>query len=237
MRAMLVLVLLFSSFSHADTKPLEINSLNEHVYIHTSYKEVSGFGLVSSNGLVVVDGDDAYLVDTPWSESDTNILYDWILAKGLRLKAAVATHWHADRTAGFAYLNKKSVPTYVFEKTNQLLAQHHKTQASQSVKGNSMWLLDSKIQFYYPGGGHTEDNAVVWLANDKILFGGCLVRAAETNNLGYTGEAAMQQWPESIKQLQHQFPDARQIIPGHGNIGDAHLLNHTLQMASDKQIN
>ncbi|MBC3767089.1 subclass B1 metallo-beta-lactamase [Neptunicella marina] len=237
MQKILVLLLLCSSYCGASGKTLEIKQLNEHLYQHISFKEVSGFGLVSSNGLVVSDGADAYLVDTPWSESDMQILYKWIKHKGLTLKGAVSTHWHEDRTAGLAFLNRQSVPTYVFERTNQLLAQHQKTQATHSVKGDSFWLVQNKIQLYFAGGGHTEDNAVVWLADDKVLFGGCLVRAAETGNLGYTGEAVMQQWPESIKQLQHQFPKAKQVIPGHGDVGDQFLLLHTLHMATDKQKN
>jgi metallo-beta-lactamase class B len=35
------------------------------------------------------------------------------------------------------------------------------------------------LQAYYPGAGHTRDNIVVWVPQDKVLFGGCLIKSLE----------------------------------------------------------
>lgn len=72
--------LLLASFSFAeDPLPkLEIKKIEEGVYLYTAYENIKGWGLVGSNGLIVVDNKDAYLIDTPISATDTEKLVNWI---------------------------------------------------------------------------------------------------------------------------------------------------------------
>ena len=71
------LLLTLALMSHAqvwaseELPPLKIQQLTDSVYLHISHKVVDGFGLVDSNGLVVLMGSEAYIVDTPWSTQDT----------------------------------------------------------------------------------------------------------------------------------------------------------------------
>ena len=46
---------------------LKILKLYENVYQHISYKQVQPWGMVAASGLVVIDGNDAHIIDTPWS--------------------------------------------------------------------------------------------------------------------------------------------------------------------------
>ncbi len=71
---------LFSSITFAeDPLPeLEIKKIEEGVYLYTAYEKIEGWGLVGSNGLVVLDNKDAYLIDTPISATDTEKLVNWI---------------------------------------------------------------------------------------------------------------------------------------------------------------
>ncbi|MBV1911615.1 MAG: hypothetical protein KUG78_20150 [Kangiellaceae bacterium] len=79
---------------------MEIHSLVDNVYLHVSYKTVAGYGVVGSNGLIVIDGKDAYIFDTPWTEEDTGKLVDWIQEKGYQVISSISIHSHADRTFG-----------------------------------------------------------------------------------------------------------------------------------------
>jgi metallo-beta-lactamase class B len=80
------------------------------------------------------------------------------------------------------------------------------------------------------GPGHTEDTIVVWLPDVEVLFGGCLVRSATAQSLGYTAEADLERWPATIEALQERYGHARLIVPGHGRPGGAELLAHTLEL-------
>ncbi len=233
---LVVLLLLFMSTNRVsanDELPdLNIQKLTDSVYLHTSFRVVDGFGLVDSNGLVVLVSHDAYIVDTPWSAEDTEKLLKWIDARGFTAKASVSTHFHADRTAGIEFLNSKSIPTYASTLTNTMLKETGRAQAVHSFDNDDFWWVKNQIEVFYPGAGHSQDNVVVWLPSQKILFGGCFIRAKETTSLGNMSDAVISAWPGSAENLQSRYGNARLVIPGHGNVGDVSLLEHTRKLAA-----
>jgi glyoxylase-like metal-dependent hydrolase (beta-lactamase superfamily II) len=231
MKAALILVLMF--FTHMavaeESLPeLEIKKIEEGVYLYTAYEKIEGWGLVGSNGLVVLDNKDAYLIDTPISAKDTEVLVKWIGAQGFTAKASISTHFHSDSTGGIAYLNSQSIATYASITTNALLNKKGAEQATNSFKKNPFWLLKNNIEVYYPGAGHTRDNVVVWLPKQKILFGGCFVKP---EGLGNLGDAVIEEWPASAEKLIKRYSKATLVVPGHGVVGDASLLEKTKQKA------
>ena len=210
---------------------LEIKEIKPGVYLHKSYSHVDGFGLVSSNGLVVIEGKSAFLIDTPWSASDTEKLVNWVNERGLALAGSVSTHSHDDRAAGIPWLNSESIPTYATRLTNQILLKEGKEPAANSIDTPDYWLLDDSVEVFYPGGGHTIDNVVVWVPKFKLLHGGCFVKSLGSKGLGYTGEAYIDEWPDSVGKVLAKYPDVEVIIPGHGEAGDIRLLEHTKMLA------
>lgn len=227
MKAVLVLALTFLiniAVAEEALPDLEVKKIAENVYQHTSYEKVKSWGLVGSHGLVFVDGKDAYIIDTPSTEKDTKTLVQWISAQGFNPKASISAHFHSDSTAGIAYLNSLSIPTYATTLTNELLGKKGKAQATHSFSKNPYWLLKNKIEVFYPGAGHSPDNVVIWLPKQKILFGGCFVKP---EGLGNLGDAVIEEWPASAEKLIKRYRTAKIVVPGHGNIGDASLLEKT----------
>jgi metallo-beta-lactamase class B IMP len=222
--------LLLASFTFADEPlpELEIKKIEEGVYLHTSYEKIEGWGLVGSNGLVVLDNKDAYLIDTPISAKDTEALVHWIDAQGLTARASISTHFHSDSSGGIAFLNSKSIPTYASRLTNQLLKEKGEKQATHSFDKNPFWLLKHKIEIFYPGAGHTRDNLVVWMPEQKILFGGCFIKPEGLGNLSH---AVIEDWPASAEKLIARYGTAKLVVPGHGKVGDASFLEKTRQRA------
>jgi metallo-beta-lactamase class B/metallo-beta-lactamase class B GIM len=227
------LPILLMTFAVADEEipGLEIEKIKDGIYLHRSYSRVDGFGLVSSNGLVVADGENAYMVDTPWSERDTEKLVNWIRENGFTLAGGIATHSHDDRAAGIEWLNAHGFSTYAFAMTNRFLEEAGKEKARHSFDGERLSLGDGLIEAFYPGPGHTKDNVVVWIHGSEILHGGCFVRSLESRGLGYTGEADIGNWPASVENVLQRYPDAKTVIPGHGGAGDIRLLEHTQSLA------
>jgi glyoxylase-like metal-dependent hydrolase (beta-lactamase superfamily II) len=229
--AMATLFVVGSVFANEEIPGLIIEEIQEGVYLHESFSRVDGFGLVSSNGLVVVDNGKAFIVDTPWSDRDTEKLVMWIKDKDYELLGSVSTHSHDDRTAGIKWLNARLIPTYASTLTNEILKKEGKELAKNSLEGTEFFLANGLIEVFYPGGGHTIDNIVVWLPKSKILFGGCFVRSLDSKNLGYTGEAYIDKWSDSVDKVLLRYPSATLVVPGHGKIGDVQLLIHTKKMA------
>ena len=220
----------FSSFAAETTVPeLKIEEIKPGVYLHKSYSQVNGFGLVSSNGLVVVEANKAFIVDTPWSGADTAKLVQWLSEKELEIIGSISTHSHEDRTAGIKWLNEQSIPTFASVQTNKILQSQGKPLASHSF-AQQISLMDGQVEAYYPGGGHSKDNIVVWLPQARILFGGCMVRSKASTSLGYTGEAMITEWASSVEKVLERYSNADFVVPGHGKIGSIDLLTYTISL-------
>lgn len=231
----LVLILLVISFAGVvqaqNEKPLEISELAPGVYLHKSFKFVEGYGVVDSNGLVVIDGQSAYIIDTPWSQKDTALLLEWMADKHYKVVASISTHSHEDRTAGIGLLNSKSIPTYTSSRTKALLAQAGQSTPAHVFEAGVHSFDNGNIELFYPGEGHTEDNLVAWLPKHHILFGGCLVRGLEWKSLGNIKDASIAQWAQSVRNVQSRYKKISKIVPGHGVVGNSALLDHTIDLA------
>ncbi|WP_076541629.1 subclass B1 metallo-beta-lactamase [Shewanella sp. UCD-KL21] len=224
-----------SATNHADTTKgqLSVKPLIDNVFQFTSYFHTQDYGLVSANGLVVIDGTDAYMIDTPWTEKDTIKLVRWIKQQGFTLQASISTHSHDDRAAGIGYLNTIGVDTYASELTNSFLTANNKPLAKQAFTGNSLQLANKQIEVNYLGAGHTQDNLVVWLPESKLLFGGCLIKSQASKTMGYIAQASLSQWPITLETAKSRYNDAIIVIPGHGNNGGLELLKHTQELISN----
>ncbi|WP_434938912.1 DIM/SIM/IMP family subclass B1 metallo-beta-lactamase [Shewanella sp. HL-SH8] len=219
-----------SSNSTSQPGEFAIAEIADGVYLHHSYLNVTDFGVVEANGLVVVQDKQAYIIDTPWTDSDTALLLEWIIQQGFTPVASISTHSHQDRAGGIGYLNNHGVQTIVSDRTQDILAVTNKPQASMAFEGNSYTVKSDLIEVYDLGAGHTKDNLVVWLPKQQILFGGCLIKSLDSKTMGYIGEADMQAWPTTINKVNQQFPNINLVIPGHGASGDTTLLSHTIEL-------
>jgi glyoxylase-like metal-dependent hydrolase (beta-lactamase superfamily II) len=228
---LILLTVATCAFAREDSTTLQIKQIEDGVFLHTSYMKTESYGLVGSNGLVVVDGHEVIIIDTPWSESDTRELLSWVNEKGFSVKASISTHFHEDRTAGIEVLNSESVSTYTSELTNELLIREGKPTASNVLSDSEFTLSEGLVEVFYPGAGHTRDNLVVWLPKNRILVGGCLVRSLKSKGLGNTGDADINSWAESIRRIQSKYPQIETIVPGHGKVADKSALDHTINLA------
>ena len=225
----------FVIFAQDKNDQLKITQLSENVYQHISYKEVGSWGMVAASGLIVVDGINAHIIDTPWTQEDTEQLIDWIKEKKLIVKSSVVTHFHADASGGIPFLNNAQIKTYATALTNKFLSQKHREKSSDVIPTNTptdtFELVPNTIEVLYPGGGHTQDNIVVWLPKEEMLFGGCFVKNLHSQHLGNMEDALVKDWPQSIKNVLNKYPKIKVVVPGHGKIGDVSLLNHTADLA------
>jgi glyoxylase-like metal-dependent hydrolase (beta-lactamase superfamily II) len=221
----------FDNFGQDNDEQLKITQLSENVYQHTSYKEIGSWGMVAASGLVVVDGINAHIIDTPWTLEDTEKLISWIRSKNLIVTSSVVTHFHPDASGGISLLNNTQIKTYATTLTNKLLSQKNRERSSVEIPTDTFELVNNTIEVFYPGAGHTQDNIVVWLPKEEILFGGCFVKSKKSNNLGNIEDAIVKDWPQSIQNVLNKYPNIKVVVPGHGKIGDVTLLNHTAELA------
>jgi metallo-beta-lactamase class B len=213
--------------------------LSEKAYVHVSVSEIKGFGKVSSNGLVLVNGGEAFLFDTPVTGYQTETLLTW-LADSLKARVStfVPNHWHNDCLGGLEYLHSKGIKSFANQLTIALAKEHGMPVPQQGfIDSLRLNLRGMDIHCHYPGGGHSADNIVVWIPSEKILFGGCMVKDIHSVGLGNLSDAKIEEWLPTIQKVTAKFPRAEIIIPGHGQIGGKELLEHTQMLLRQYQKN
>ncbi len=214
------------------TEDLKVERLTDTVWRHISYVELESFGRTPGNGLVVISGPTAALIDTPWTDDQTRDLFRWV---GERLSAkittVISTHSHQDCAGGLDAAHHLGAHSYAAKKTARFARRDGKPVPRTTFKRKLEVEVGSRtLELHAAGPGHAADNVVVWIPDEEILFGGCAVRSAGSKALGYTEEADLERWPRTIESLLADYGDARWIVPGHGSPGDAELLRHTLEL-------
>ncbi len=229
---------LFYLNAQSDSKKIFINNdiellkLTPNVFVHISYYESEQFGKFPSNGMIYVQNNQAFIFDTPMTEAMTITLLNYIkYSLGYKIRGFIPNHWHDDCTGGLKILNDLGINSYSNEMTNKILVEKNLPVTQQTFKDSlSLEFGSVKIICKYFGGGHTKDNIVVWLPAEKVLFAGCMSKEINSKGLGNIADADLENWSGTIKKVMMAYPDAKYVIPGHGNAGGKELLEHTLKL-------
>jgi metallo-beta-lactamase class B VIM len=213
------------------TPDLQVTEIAEGVWMHTSWRALADGTRFPSNGLLLRDGEALLLIDTAWGEEPTADLLQWIDATlRRRVSAAVATHFHDDRMGGAAVLAARRIPLHAHPLTRELAQGSEEVAFIEGLRAPGSAVRFGPVELFYPGPAHTRDNIVVWLPRQRILFGGCAVRALSTRSAGNTTDADVAAWPRSIERVLRAYPSAKLVVPGHGEAGGPALLGHTIEV-------
>lgn len=198
------------------------------------YKTFGVFGgkEYSTNAVYLVTKKGVVLFDVPWQKTQYQSLLDTIQKRhNLPVIAVFATHSHEDRAGDLSFYNNKGIKTYATAKTNELLKKDGKATSTELIKtGKPYRIGGEEFVVDFLGEGHTADNVVVWFPKYKILDGGCLVKSKSAVDLGYTGEANVAQWPQTMTKLKNKYSQATLIIPGHDEWKGGGHVEHTLDL-------
>lgn len=213
---------------------LDVRELDAGVWMHTSYRDLPEYGRVGSNGLIVERADSVVLIDTAWGEPATEKLMDWVAREiGKPVKLVVITHSHEDRTAGLPVTKAAGAASIGLNKTAQIMMSEGRGGLDIGAVGKSFGIDEGYdgMEVFYPGHGHAEDNIVVYVHRANLLFGGCLIRAADATSMGNTADGNLETWAEAAEAPAERFPGIEVIVPGHGEPGGPELMAHTAELA------
>jgi metallo-beta-lactamase class B len=217
---------------------LQIIPLSENVFMHVTELVSPQFGKVPCNGLIYVNGKDAVIMDTPASIGLSVHLLDWFKTTfpGVKLKALIVNHFHADCLGGIRVFHEAGVVSYSHKLTPDLLKLKNDPSPAPQATFDQHLTIDvdgKKVVLRFLGEAHTRDNIVTWIENEKILFGGCMVKALNATK-GNLSDANIKEWPATIERVKKEFPELRVVIPGHGNYGGVELLDYTIKLFSQE---
>ena len=210
---------------------LLITTLSENSFVHTSFLQTDDFGKVPCNGLIVRDGNEVAVFDTPTDNPSSQELIRWVQdVLKCKIVAIVPTHFHNDCLGGLAAFHVVGIPSIANEKTIELVTQHQMIVPQKGFSGKLNLQVGAKeVQLRFFGEGHTRDNVVAYFPNEQILFGGCLIKEIGATQ-GFLGDANVGAWSTTVAAIQSAFPMLKHVVPGHGAAGDARLLEYTRQL-------
>ena len=103
---------------------ITLHPIAEGVWVHTTYFDLPDYGRYPANGLVVIEGKEAMLIDLPWTDEQTAALFDWIEENhGATVKTVVPTHFHEDCMGGLAEAHRRGALSYGLDKTIEIARQ------------------------------------------------------------------------------------------------------------------
>lgn len=231
----LIIVLFFSLttiFGQTNEPKLKISHLTGDFYIYTTYNTYEGKKM-PANGMYLVTENGVALFDTPWDTTQFQPLLDSIKLKHNKdVRICIATHWHSDRTDGLEYYKQKGIKTYTTKLTDELSKKNNKKRAEYLIEKDTIFNVGQySFETYYPGQGHTKDNIVLWFNKDKVLYGGCLIKGAEAENLGYLEDGNIFEYETTLKNVQKKYPDPKYIIVSHHDWNNINSLKHSIKMS------
>ncbi len=221
-------------FGQVADSNLQITCLTGDFYIYTTYNLYNG-DKIPANGMYLVTSNGVVLFDTPWDTTQFQPLLDSIKLKHNKsVVLCIATHFHEDRTAGFEYFRQQGIKTYTTVHTDELSKKNNKKRAEFLIAKDTLFSIGKySFETYYPGQGHTPDNIIIWFRKQKILYGACLIKSVEDDDLGYLGDANKKEYASTIKNVQKKCQQPKYVIVGHGNCTNVKSLKHTLIMAEE----
>jgi len=218
-------------FSQAEEKLL-IKPLTDSIYIYTTYNIYENTKL-PANGMYIVTDKGVVLFDTPWDTTQFQPLLDSIQLKHHQpVLLCIATHWHSDKTAGLEYYRQLGIKTYTTAFTDELSKLNNMKRAEFIMTKDTVFTVGNfQFETYYPGQGHTADNIVIWLNNEKILYAGCLIKGAKSKNLGYLGDANVKDYYQTLKNVAAKYPERNITVLTHSNWDKNKSLKHSIKLA------
>jgi metallo-beta-lactamase class B len=148
----------------------------------------------------------------------------------------LVTHAHEDRTGGVAAL-PEAATIHARTATVELAADQGRTFSAATLSDEeSLQLAGGRIETFFPGAGHTADNIVVWLPEQRLLFGGCFIKSMGATDLGNVADADLASWRLAVQRVRERHAEPAVVVPGHGALGGPELLAHTaalLEAAAD----
>ena len=211
---------------------LRISHLTGDFYIFETYNYYQG-SRIAANGMYVLTSAGAILFDSPWDTTQFQPLLDSIKVRHNQdVFMCIATHFHSDRTGGLEYFSKLGIRTYTTRLTDELSKKHGMKRARWIIDRDTLFTIGQyTFQIFYPGHGHTQDNIVAWFKDQKILYGGCLIKSAEDKNLGNLADASKEKYVKTLENVRRRFKNPAFIIPGHNSWRSTNSLQHTIRMA------
>jgi len=216
----------FASQADLKAKKISFRKLSANCYAFTAEGDPNTGVIIGDDGVLVVDAQ-----ATPVMAREVIRRIRRVTSKPI--KYVVLSHYHAVRVLGAsAYRAREIIASeatlgLIRERGKQDMASEIERfprlfRGKESIPGLTWPTLTFRgemtlrmgrleVQIIHPGPGHTGGDTIVWVPSQRVLFAGDLV---EYKAGIYTGDAHLEEWPNTLASLRALKP--RALVPGRG---------------------
>jgi metallo-beta-lactamase class B len=218
-------------------KDIQLILLRDSVYVHMTWHQLEPVGRFSSNGLIMIRNGKALMVDTPMDNDKTERLTRFLKdSLSADLAKLIIGHFHDDCLGGLGFIQSIGIESIAHSSTIKKCREVGLPVPSTPFKDSLIFDFQGEpVECRFFGPGHSFDNITVWIPGEKILFGGCLIRSADSKGLGNLSDAVVAEWDLTVKKLMKRVPDVKTVVPGHGGPGGVELLTHTIELVENEK--
>ena len=133
-------------------------------------------------------------------------------ALGLRIVAAVVTHFHSDHTAGLDAVTRGTGAAVLVHEADEVgLRRHYRGPLTAVADGEAFQIGDHRVELWHAP-GHTPGSQ--WLVTDGAVFTGDALMVGCLGRTGHEPDAAERMWWTVSRQLA-RLPEGTRVYPGH----------------------
>lgn len=214
--------------SQGDLKPKKISfqRLSRNCWAFTTEGDPNTGVVVGDNAVMVIDAQ-----ATPLMAREVIRRIRTVTSKPI--KYVVLTHYHAVRVLGASAYRAEHI--IASDATEELIRERGRQDMKSEIgrfprlfrgadtipgltwptlvfRGEMRLKLGTlEVRIIHAGPGHTAGDTIVWVPSQRVLFSGDLV---EYEAGIYTGDAHLEQWPQTLEKLRALKPKA--LVPGRG---------------------
>ena len=219
----------FASKADLSAKQISFTRLSDNAYAYTAEGDPNSGVIIGDDAVMVID-----TTATPIMAQDLIARIRSVTDKPI--KYVVLSHYHAVRVLGAsAYFKEGATEIIASRGTWDLIVERGEAdmkseierfprlfQAAESIPGLTwptmvfereltLYLGKLEVKLMHIGPGHTRGDTIAWIPSQRICFSGDLV---EYNAGVYTGDAQLEEWPDTLEKLRAMKPE--QLVPGRG---------------------
>lgn len=202
------------------------------------------------NSMVYVGAHDVTVIGATWTPQTAQLLHERIRAlTALPVRQVLLTNYHQDRAGGTAYWLSIGAEVLATQRTQQLLELHWDRLIrdirstyldypvlpiacpSRTIQTDAS-LQDGAIRTLYLGPSHTADGLFVYFPEQRVLYGGCILK----EQLGNLDSADVQEYPHTLRRLVALGLPFDCIVSGHWSpVHGPELIDTYLRLLAERQ--
>jgi metallo-beta-lactamase class B len=217
-------VFLFNgSIANGEPAKVSLRHLTGRIYLveDTYYSSENSAVYIGTKGVTVVGA--------TWSPDTAKLL-----AREIRkitktpITEVINTNYHPDRAGGNAYWKRLGAKIISTQMTYDLLKREWTSIVDWTRSGipdyprlplvlstvtypGDFELQSGRVKAFYLGPSHTQDGIFVYFPDEKVLYGGCILK----EHLGNLSFANVEEYPKTLHKLKELNLDIKTIIAGH----------------------